>query len=147
MEKGQTILAILLLLSIISCFLPWLTAKVVIDGEDRSTTNYGYQYIIPLGVRYTAMPMAILNVIGFILSAISFKAIERIRTLNVIAGILIMIGVALAFAHTLSAAMTAATGASRGYSIFVSAEYGMGLEALFGFLMIIAGALVKPKIV
>jgi hypothetical protein len=146
MEKGQTILAILLLLSIISCFLPWLTAKVVIDGEDRSTTNYGYQYIIPLGVRYTAMSMAILNVIGFILSAISFKAIERIRTLNVIAGILIMIGVALAFAHTLSAAMTAATGAW-GYSIFVSAEYGMGLEALFGFLMIIAGALVKPKIV
>jgi len=109
MEKAQTILAILLVLSIVSCFLPWITAKVTIDGEDRSTTNYGYEYIVPLGARYTA-PVAILGVLGFILSAYSFKATQRIRMLNVIAGILILIGAIAAFAYTFSAAIAEATG-------------------------------------
>jgi len=143
MSKGQIVLAILLLLSIISCFLPWLTAKVVIGEEDRSTTNYGYDYIIPLGARYSA-PVAILGVIGFILSAYSFKAVERVRMLNVIAGVLILVGAIAAFAYTTSAAMAEATG-SLSYSINVWAEYGMGLEALFGFLMIIVGARTKPE--
>jgi len=99
MSRGQIVLAILLLLSIVSCFLPWLTAKVIIGEEDRSTTNYGYDYIVPLGARYSA-PVAILGVIGFILSAYSFKAIERVRMLNVIAGILILVGAIAAFAYT-----------------------------------------------
>jgi len=131
-------LVILLLLSIISCFLPWITAKVIIGGEDRSTTNYGNQYIIPLGARYT-VPVAILSVIGFILLAYSFKATQRIHMLRVIAGILILIGAIAAFAYTFSAAIAEATGALR-YSISVWPEYGMGLEALFGLLMLIVGA-------
>jgi hypothetical protein len=52
MEEDQTIFAILVLLSVISCFLPWLTAKIVL----ARSVNYElrYQYIIPLGVRYSA---------------------------------------------------------------------------------------------
>jgi hypothetical protein len=143
MEKTQTILAILLVLSIVSCFLPWITANVRIGGEDRSSTNYGYEYIVPLGTRYTA-PVAILSVLGFILSAYSFKATQRIRMLNVIAGILILVGAIAAFAYTFSAAIAEATG-SLNYSVNVLGEYGMGLEALFGFLMLIFGARAKPK--
>jgi len=134
-------LAILLLLSIVSCFLPWLTAKVIIGEEDRSTTNYGYDYIVPLGARYSAL-VAILGVIGFILSAYSFKAVEKVRTLNVVAGILILVGAIAAFAYTTSAAA-----GGFNYSINVWAEYGMGLEALFGFLMLIVGARTKPEAV
>jgi len=162
MSKGQTVLAILLLLSIVSCFLPWITAKVRINGADHSTTNYGYDYIVPLGAPYTTS-VSILNVLGFILSAFSFKvwqriarlspeekdteqgiqetfkATRRIRRLNAIAGILILIGVIAAFIYTSDAAIAKATG-SVSYSVSVSAEYGMGLEALFGFLLIIIGA-------
>lgn len=143
MEKTQIILAILLVLSVISCFLPWMTADVTIGGQDRSSTNYGYEYIVPLGTRYTA-PVAILSVLGFVLSAYSFRATQRIRMLNVIAGILILVGVIGAFAYTFSAAIAEATG-SFNYSVNVFGEYGMGLEALFGFLMLIFGARAKPK--
>lgn len=62
----------------------------------------------------------------------------------VIAGVLILVGAIAAFAYTTSAAMAEATG-SFNYSINVWAEYGMGLEALFGFLMIIVGARTKPE--
>ena len=143
MTKGQIVLAILLLLSIVSCFLPWLSADVRIDGEETSTTNYGYDYIIPLGAPYTT-PVAILSVIGFVLSAYSFKATERIKKLNVVAGILILIGAIAAFAYSSNAAFAEASG-SLSYSISVLGEYGMGLEALFGFLMIIVGARTEPE--
>jgi hypothetical protein len=143
--KRQMPLVILLLLSIVSCFLPWLGAKVIIDGVDMSTTNYGFEYIIPLGAPYTT-PVAILSVIGFALSAYSFKATERIKKLNVVAGILILIGAIAAFAYTSSAAIAEATGSySYSMSVDVWAEYGMGLEVLFGFLMIIVGARTKPE--
>lgn len=143
MERDRILLAILLLLSVISCFLPWFTTKVTArhpwrDEEYTSTyTNYGYDYIIPLGARYTA-PVAILNVIGFILSAYSFKATERIRKLNVRAGVLILVGAIAAFAYTLYAYITEPlTIALVTYELWP--EYGLGLEAFFGFLMIIVG--------
>jgi fluoride ion exporter CrcB/FEX len=137
MSKGQMVLAVLLLLSIVSCFLPWLTAKVTVDGEDRSTTNQGYQYIIPLGARYT-IPIAIINIVGILLSVYSFKATENVRKLNIIAGILMLVGAIGAFAYTFSAALGEAGGSSN-ISVDVSAEYGIGLQILSGFLMIIVG--------
>jgi hypothetical protein len=143
MERKQIVLAILLLVSIISCFLPWLTADVTIDGEARSTTSSGYEYIIPLGALYTA-PVAILCVIGFILSAYSFRATQRTKMLNIIAGVLILIGVFAAFSYTSSVALGEATG-SYNFSINVLFEYGLGLEALFGFLILIFGASAKAK--
>lgn len=143
MSKTQIILAIVLVLTIVALFLPWVTAEVAIDGEYVSTTNHGYNYIVPGGAPYAA-PMAILCVIGFILSAYSFKATNKIRKLNVIAGILIFIGPIAAFAYTSGAAVAAASGAGIA-SISVSGAYGMGLEILFGILMIIFGARAKPK--
>lgn len=144
MSKTQIILAIVLVLTIVALFLPWVTAEVAIDSEYVSTTNYGYNYIVPGGAPYAA-PMAILCVIGFILSAYSFKATNKIRKLNVIAGILIFIGPIAAFAYTSGAAMAEASGAVGSASINVSGAYGMGLEILFGILMIIFGARAKPK--
>ena len=141
MSKTQIILAIVLVLTIVALFLPWVTAEVAIDSEYVSTINHGYNYIVPGGAPYAA-PMAILCVIGFILSAYSFKATNKIRKLNVIAGILIFIGPIAAFAYTTIAAMAAASG---GGSVSVSGAYGMGLEILFGILMIIFGARAKPK--
>lgn len=113
MKKSQTILTVFLLLSIIAFFLPWLNARVLIDGEDRSTTNYGYHYIIPLGARYTA-PVAILCFIGFILSAYSLKETGKVRILNVLAGSLILIGAISAFFYTSSAALDEVAGRRRG---------------------------------
>lgn len=143
MSKGQIVLAILLLLSIVSCFLPWLTASVSVDGEDRSTANYGYHYIVPMGVRYTA-PVAILSIIGFVLSAYSFNATEKVRRLNMVAGVMILVGAIAAFAYTFSAALGEATG-SLDFSVNVSADYGMGLEILTGFLMIIVAWRTHPE--
>jgi len=138
MGKVQIALAILLLASVVSCFLPWLWAEVTHDEVNWSSTNYGYHYIIPLGAIHTA-PVAILNVIGFILSAYSFKATERSKELNLIAGILIIIGAIAAFAYTATAAMAEVAGSLRS-SVHVGPEYGLGLEALFGLLIIIVGA-------
>lgn len=141
MSKTQIILAVVLVLTIVALFLPWVTAEVAIDSEYVSTINHGYNYIVPGGAPYAA-PMAILCVIGFILSAYSFKATNKIRKLNVIAGILIFIGPIAAFAYTSGAAMSELGG---GGSVSVSGAYGMGLEILFGILMIIFGARAKPK--
>ena len=143
MSKTQIILAIVLALTIVALFLPWVAAEVAVDSEYVSTTNYGYNYIVPQGAPYAA-PMAILCVIGFILSAYSFKATNKIRKLNVIAGILILIGPIAAFAYTSGTAMAEASGAFSA-SVSVSGAYGMGLEILFGILMIIFGARAKPK--
>lgn len=137
------ILAILLLLSIISCFLPWLKMDAAVVGEVPIKRDiYGYDYIVPLGAPYTA-PIAILNIIGFILSAYSFKRIRRIRILNVVAGILILVGVIASFGYTTSVASADVSG--KGGSFNAWGDYGMGLEALFGFLLMIVGALLKPK--
>jgi hypothetical protein len=150
MTKGQIVLAILLLLSIVSCFLPWLTASVSVDGEDRSrsTTNYGYQYLVPMGVLYTA-PVAILSIIGFVLSAYSFKATEKVRRLNMVAGVMILVGAIAAFAYTFTAALGEANGSLSllSFSVNVSADYGMGLELLTGFLMIIVAWRTHPETV
>jgi hypothetical protein len=145
MGKVHVVLAVLLVLSIASCFLPWVTANVAIDGEAWLTTNYGYQYIIPLGAQYTA-PVATLSVFGFFLSVYSYRMKRRTRMLNLMAGVLILIGAVAAFAYTFSSAIAQATGSSTySYSVSVWGEYGMGLEALLGFLVIIAGARTKPQ--
>jgi len=116
---------------------------VSIGDEEHSTTNYGIHYIIPMGVRYTA-PTAILSVIGFVLSAYSFKATESVRKLNIIAGVMMLLGVIAAFIYTFNAAIGEATGSSS-FSVNVSAEYGMGLEILFGFLIIVVAFRTKPE--
>lgn len=140
MSKIQIILAIVLVLTIVALFLPWVEASVTVGAVEHSTTNYGYNYIVPGGALYAA-PVGILCVIGFILSAYSFKARNKIRKLNIIAGILILVGVIAAFVYTTSAAMSE-PGAS---SVSVSGAYGMGLEVLFAILVIIFGAFAKPK--
>jgi len=142
MSKIQIMLAIVLVLTIVALFLPWLNATTVVGGERVATINRGYDYIVPLAP-YTA-PVAVLCVIGLVLSAYSFKAETKVRKLNVIAGVLIIVGVIAAFAYTTAAAMGAARGGLGG-SINVSGSYGMGLTILFGFLMIIFGALAKPR--
>jgi hypothetical protein len=123
--------------------MPWLTVRVSIGGEERSTTNYGYHYMIPMGVRYAA-PTAILSVIGFVLSAYSFKATESVRKLNIIAGAMMVVGVMAAFIYTFTAAIGEATGSSS-FSVNVSAEYGMGLIILFSFLIIVVAFRTKPE--
>lgn len=143
MSKTQIILAAVLVLSIVAFLLPWVTANVLVDGEHRWATNHGYDYIFP-GAEY-AGPAAILCVIGFALSAYSFKARNKIRKLNVIAGILILVGVLAAFAYTAGAAM-AGIGGTGSYAVHVEGRYGMGLEILFGFLMIIFGARARPPL-
>jgi len=138
------LLAIVLVLSIVACFLPWLKMDAAILGEEQIKRDiYGYDYIVPLGAPYTA-PVAILSVIGFILSAYSFKRIQRIRILNVVAGILILVGVIASFGYTASVAF--ADVFEKGGSFNAWGDYGMGLEALFGLLMIIIGALQKPRV-
>jgi len=137
------LLALVLVLSIIACFLPWLKMDADITGKEPIERDiYGYDYIVPLGVPYTA-PVAILNVIGFILSAYSFKWIQRTKMLNVVAGILILVGAMASFGYTTSVAF--ADVSNKGGSFHAWGEYGMGLEALLGFLMIIIGAKQKPK--
>jgi len=143
MSKTQIILAVVIVLAIVALFLPWVEVEVAVDSEYVSNTNYGYNYIVPQGAPYVA-PMAILCVIGFILSAYSFKATNKIRKLNVIAGILIFIGPIAAFAYTSGTALTEASGAFSA-SISVVVAYGMGLEILFGIIMIILGVRAKPK--
>lgn len=139
MEKRQTLLATLLLLGVVACFLPWLKMDAAIVGEEPIERDiYGYDYIVPLGAPYTA-PVAILNVIGFILSVYSFKRIQRIRMLNVVAGILILVGVVASFGYTTTVAFADIAG--KGGSFHASGDYGMGLEALLGLLIIITGAL------
>lgn len=142
MSRIQIMLIVVLVLAIVGLFLPWVGMSGTVGGLDGSTTNYGYNYIVPGGAPYAA-PLAILCVIGFILSAYSFKATNKIRKLNVIAGILILVGPIAAFAYSSSAAMAEAL--SVGGSIHLSGAYGMGLEVLFGILMIIFGARAKPK--
>jgi len=138
MSKTQIILAAVLVLAIVALFLPWVSVEVAVDSQYVSTTNYGYNYIVPRGAPYTA-PLAILCVIGLILSAYSFKARDKIGKLNVIAGILVLVGPIAAFAYTSVTAMAEASGAVSS-SVSVSGAYGMGLEILFGVLMIIFGA-------
>lgn len=131
-------LGTLLVLSVISCFLPWMSASVTVGDQNTSTTNYGYDYIAPLDATY-ASPVAILSVIGFVLVAYSFRATDRIKMLIVLGGILISIGAIAAFINTSSAAI-ADTSGSLNYSVNVEGRYGMGLEVLFGILITIVGA-------
>lgn len=125
-------------LSVLSCFLPWVSASVTVGDQNTSTTNYGYEYIAPLDAAY-ASPVAILSVIGFVLVAYSFWATDRIKMLIVLGGILTSIGAIAAFINTSSAAMADIAG-SLNYSVNVDGRYGMGLEVLFGILIAIAGA-------
>jgi len=137
-SKAQLLVIGLLALSIVACLLPWVTANVNTEEQNISTTNRGYEYIAPLGAKYTA-PVAILSVIGFVLVAYSFKATDRVKTLIVLGGILILVGAVAAFIYTSSAAMSDTSG-SMSYSVGVEGRYGMGLEVLLGILTIIVGA-------
>lgn len=136
-RKGQIVVVVLLVLSIVACFLPWVSANVETEDLNISTTNSGYEYMAPLGAEYTA-PVAILSVIGFILIAYSFKATDRARMLIVLGGILILVGAVAAFMYTSSAAMSDTSG-SLSYSVSVEGRYGMGLEVLLGVLTLIVG--------
>ena len=129
----------ILLLGVIALFLPWLNVSAIIDGYDRSALNYGYHYIIPFNTRYAA-PTAIANVLGLILFAYSFKKPQKIRSLNILAGALILVGVIGSFLFTSTAILADPVGAVT-WSIYVRPEYGMIAEALFGFLMILLGIL------
>jgi hypothetical protein len=135
---AQLLVIVLLALSIVACLLPWVTANVRTEEQNISTTNYGYEYIAPLGAKYAA-PVAILNVIGFLLVVYSFKATERTRMLNVIGGVLVLVGAVAAFYYTSMSALADVRG-SLNYSVSVGGRYGMGLEVLFGILIIIVGA-------
>lgn len=137
MRKGQIVVVIFLVLSIVACFLPWVTANVETDDLNISTTNSGYEYVVPLGAEYTA-PVAILSVIGFVLIAYSFKATDTARMFIVLGGILILVGAVAAFMYTSSAAMSDSSG-SLSYSVSVEGRYGMGLEVLLGTLALIVG--------
>jgi hypothetical protein len=135
--KEHIVLVVLIVLSIVACFLPWVTANVGTEDQTISTTNSGYEYMAPLGAKYTA-PVAILSVIGFVLIAYSFRDTDRERMLIVLGGILILFGVVAAFMYTSSAAMSDTSG-SLSYSVDVEGQYGMGLEVLFSIVIIIVG--------
>ena len=137
-SKAQIFVIVLLALSIVACLLPWVTANVSTEEQDIATTNSGYEYIVPLGAKYSA-PVAILSVIGFVLIAYSFKATDRARMLIVLGGILIIVGAAAAFIYTTSAAMSDTSG-SLSYSVDVEGRYGMGLGVILGILTIVVGA-------
>ena len=137
-SKAQILVIVLLALSIVACLLPWVTANVNTEYQNTSTTNRGYEYIAPLGAKYTA-PVAILSVIGFLLIAYSLMATDRVKMLIVLGGILILVGAAAAFIYTSSAAMSDTSG-SMSYSVSVEGRYGMGLEVVLGILTIIVGA-------
>ena len=137
-SKAQILVIVLLALSIVACLLPWVTANVNTEEQNISTTNRGYEYIAPLGAKYTA-PVAILSVIGFLLIAYSLMATDRAKMLIVLGGILILVGAAAAFAYTTSVAMSDTSG-SLSYSVSVDGRYGMGLEVVLGILTIIVGA-------
>jgi len=150
-SEARLTMVILLLLGVAACFLPWVSAEVVILGvTDQSTTNSGYEYIVPLGASYTA-PLAVLAVIGFAILAYSLTLDEsdsrgerRIRMLGVIAGILVQVGAMAAFVYTLTQAAAEPAGGTS-YSVEVTSRYGMLFEGLFGFLIMIGalGFLVK----
>ncbi|UCE29398.1 MAG: hypothetical protein JSV85_01305 [Candidatus Bathyarchaeota archaeon] len=138
MRRAVILLIIVLSMSVISCFLPWLRLDAAIGGEERIIRDiYGFDYVAPLGAPYTA-PVAILNVVGFILSAYSFKQTKKIKMLNAAAGILILIGIVASFSYTTTVGSADAT--NRGGTIDFGVQYGMGLEALFGLLVIAVGA-------
>lgn len=117
---------------------------MVVDGvADQSITNFGYDYIVPLGARYAA-PVAILAVVGFAILAYSFALNEsrsrerrRIRMLGIIAGIMVQVAVIAAFVYTTTEAAAAPEG-STSYSVVVSSRYGMLCTGLFGFLIMMA---------
>lgn len=150
----ETALVIVLLLSsVAACFLPWITARNTAVWEygsvNKSTTNFGYQYIIPTGATWAA-PVGVLNVAGYIISIYSLKATQKFRKLNVIAGLFIIIGAAAAYVSTFLAMVAEVEGHIAcnilGGNIVIQAEYGIILEVLSGFLMIIAGIRSKPEI-
>ena len=144
LSKGQIVLIVLVALSIVACFLPWLTARVEVAYQDTpttvmTTTISGYEYIAPLGAKYTA-PVAILSVIGFVLIAYSFKDTKRERMLIALGGTLILAGAIAAFGYTSATVTSAAMADYTGYLsllVRVDGQYGMGLEVLFGILIII----------
>jgi hypothetical protein len=136
-RKAQMMVVTLLALSVVACFLPWMTANVETEDQNISTTNSGYEYIVPLGAKYTA-PVAILSVIGFVLIAYSFMAIDKARMLIVLGSILVLVGAVAAYIYTSSAAMSDTSG-SLSYSVLVEGRYGLGLEVLFGILTLVVG--------
>jgi len=137
-SKAQVLVMVLLALSIVACLLPWVTANVNTEDQNISTTNRGYEYIVPLGAKYTA-PVAILSAVGFLLIAYSLMATGRAKMLIVLGGTLILVGAAAACAYTTSAAMSDTSG-SLSYSVSVEGRYGAGLEVVLGILTMIVGA-------
>jgi ABC-type dipeptide/oligopeptide/nickel transport system permease component len=52
---------------VVFLFFPWIAAEVHVSGEERSTVNSGYHYLVPLGARYS-YPIAWFSVAGSVLS-------------------------------------------------------------------------------
>lgn len=142
MEKRQIILAIVLLLSATTYFLPWFTVQVSFNGEVWTETSYGYYYVVPFVAPYT-VSVGVLCVMGFILSAISFKLRQRFELLNIAAGIFILIGVAGSFIYTFSVAFSGVSPGKTSWSVNVWGEYGTGLMFLSGLLIAAIGAIQK----
>jgi len=119
------ILAIVFILNVIAYFLPW----VIVNGEVYT----GWQFTVPFGAPC---------IIGFILSALSFKLRHRIRLLNIIAGILIFLGV---IGSMTSIAL--ARGIFVPFAQTISMGSGITLEFFLGIILIIVGALQTPELV
>lgn len=83
--KRLIALAVTLALNIIAYFQPWFTR----DGP----VYMGYNCMIPFGS---------LCVAGFIFSIASFRLRDQVRLLNLVAGVLILIGVALTMAVSIA---------------------------------------------
>lgn len=142
MERRQIILAVVLLFSVTTYFLPWFTAKVSFNGEILTEASYGYYYVVPIVTPYF-VPTGVFCVIGLVLSTISFKRMRRFQLLNIIAGILILLGTISSFVYTFNVAASKVPSDSISWSVNVWGEYGMGLMFLFGLLIAIIGAFQK----
>ena len=137
LERKEVLIVTLLILGIVSCSLPWVTAHVDSEYLDITVTNNGFDYIAPLGAKYAA-PVAILSVIGFILVGYSFITTRPPRKMIVLGGLLMLVGAGTAFIYTAVSATSEASESSS-YLVIVEGRYGMGLEVLFGILVMIAG--------
>jgi len=142
MERRQIILAVVLLFSVATYFLPWFTAKVSFNGEVLTETSYGYYYVVPIVTPYF-VPTGVFCVIGLVLSTISFKRMRRFQLLNIIAGILTLLGTISSFVYAFNVAASKVPSDSISWSVNVWGEYGMGLMFLFGLLIATIGAFQK----
>lgn len=121
--KRLIALAVTLALNIIAYFQPWFTS----DGH----VYLGYNCTVPFGS---------LCVAGFIFSIASFRLRGHIRLLNLVAGILILLGVALTMA--VSVVFEIFTKVMEGA---YTTEYGVGLQAFFSLVLILVGIFQKEK--